>query len=51
MKDGNYMKNKNGENENKIKFRVFNFIMDKMDRYGGKKHKDIIDAVPVIPTF
>ena len=31
------MKNKNGKNENKIKFRVFNFIMDKMDRYGGKK--------------
>ena len=37
MKDGNCMKNKNGGNENKIKFRAFNFIMDQMDRYGGKK--------------
>ena len=45
------MANKNEGNENKILLGDFNFIMDKMDRYGGNKNEDFIDAVPNMPSL
>ena len=45
----NYTENKNEENENKIILENFNCFMDKMDSNGENKHKDFIDAVPIIP--
>ena len=37
--------------ENKKILEDFNCTMDKMNRYGGKKHKDFIDAVPIMPLY
>ena len=46
-----YMENKNERNENKIILGDFNCPMDRIDRYGGKKYKDFIDAVPIMPSL
>ena len=45
----NYMENKNLGSENKIIFEDFNCTMDKMDRDGENKTKNLIDAVPITP--
>ena len=44
----NYMENKNERNENKIILGDFNCTMDKMDRYGGNKTQNFIDAIPIM---
>ena len=45
------MENKNERNENKIILGDFNCPMDRIDRYGGKKYKDFIGAVPIMPSL
>ena len=45
------MENKNEGNENKIILADFNSTMDKVDKYGENKHKDFIDAVPIMPSL
>ena len=45
------MENKNEGNKNKIVLGNFNCTMDKMHSYGGKKLKDFIDAIPIMPSL
>ena len=45
------MENYNEGNEKEIMLGDFNCTMDKMDKYGGSKHKDFTDAVPIMPLL